>query len=128
MFWGVQLDCNRLIGDCWMCAQWLCCLFALVALAICSICSFLQKWPDADFVIYIIEQTNDGRKFNRGKLLNVGYDLAKKDGCAVVVFHDVDLLPSDELLPYYCTVPEPSKPCHIARVRRRWHQRFCMLW
>ena len=92
------------------------CFICLCFLLVCSTCSFLEKWPDADFVIYIIEQTNDGRKFNRGKLLNVGYDLAKKDGCAVVVFHDVDLPPSDELLPYYCTVPEPGKPCHIARV------------
>ena len=31
------------------------------------------------FHIYIIEQShNDGRKFNRGKLLNIGYNIAKK--------------------------------------------------
>lgn len=95
------------------------CCWRIVHVCVRSVRSFLQKWPGADFIIYIVEQTNDGRKFNRGKLLNVGFDLAKKDGCAVVVFHDVDLLPSDELLPFYCTVPEPRKPCHIARVRRR---------
>src|SRR5690606_13315596 len=79
----------------------------------------MQKWPGSDFVIYIVEQTNDNRKFNRGKLLNVGFDLAKNDGCAAVIFHDVDLLPSEELLPYYCNVPERGRPCHIARVNNR---------
>ena len=45
------------------------------------------------FHIFIIEQSNDGRKFNRGKLLNIGFDLAKHSH-DVFIFHDVDLLPS----------------------------------
>lgn len=72
------------------------------------------------FRIYIVEQSSDGRKFNRGKLLNIGYDIAKKDGCRVFVFHDVDLLPSPELLPYYTDEPAPDKPVHIARVWNRY--------
>jgi hypothetical protein len=36
----------------------------------------------------------DGYKFNRGKLLNVGAWLAFKAGFEAVCFHDVDLLPS----------------------------------
>jgi len=64
--------------------------------------------------IYIIEQSNDGRKFNRGKLLNIGYDLAAKERCQVFVFHDVDLIPTAELVPFY-TNPS-SGPVHIARV------------
>ena len=34
-----------------------------------------------DYRIYIIEQSADGRKFNRGQLLNAGYVLARRDGC-----------------------------------------------
>lgn len=31
------------------------------------------------FHIFIIEQSQDGKKFNRGKLLNAGFDIARKD-------------------------------------------------
>lgn len=44
------------------------------------------------FHIFIIEQSTDGRKFNRGKLLNAGFDIARND-YDVFIFHDVDLLP-----------------------------------
>lgn len=40
----------------------------------------------------MVEQTADGRKFNRGKLLNAGFDMARDD-YDVFIFHDVDLLP-----------------------------------
>lgn len=50
-----------------------------------------------EFRVYVVEQSADGRKFNRGKLLNIGFDLARRDGCGAFLFHDVDLLPSDEL-------------------------------
>lgn len=79
--------------------------------------TFLLK-GNAQFKIYIIEQSNDGRKFNRGKLLNVGFILAKEDNCSVFVFHDVDLLPSEDLLPYYTSCPKDG-PVHIAR---RWNR------
>jgi len=88
-----------------------------------------------DYHIYIIEQSNDERKFNRGKLLNIGFDIAKKNKCRkgngnndsermvdhdVFIFHDVDLLPTnDEVLgPYYTQFP--SVPIHIARVWDRY--------
>lgn len=70
------------------------------------------------FFIYIVEQSSDGRKFNRGKLLNIGFELACRDGCQVFVLHDVDLIPSVELLPWYTRVPE--QPVHIARVWNRY--------
>lgn len=47
--------------------------------------------------VYVVEQSADGRKFNRGKLLNIGFDLARAEGCGAFLFHDVDLLPSDKL-------------------------------
>lgn len=72
------------------------------------------------FHIYIIEQSNDNRKFNRGKLLNIGFDQAEKDGCDIFIFHDVDLLPSTELLGDYTTDPNTTGPIHIARVWDRY--------
>lgn len=63
--------------------------------------SFLAGQMGASFKVFVVEQSaDDGRKFNRGKLLNVGFDLARQEGCsseAAFVFHDVDLLPSQEL-------------------------------
>ena len=66
---------------------------------------FLSKAVDGDgaargvgeFRVYVVEQSADSRKFNRGKLLNIGFDLARQEGCAAFLFHDVDLLPSDKL-------------------------------
>jgi len=80
--------------------------------------TFLQP-SLTSYHIYIIEQSSDQRKFNRGKLLNIGFDLARKDGCDIFIFHDVDLLPSAELLPYYSKLPQ-SVPIHIARVWDRY--------
>jgi DNA-directed RNA polymerase II subunit RPB2 len=52
-------------------------------------------------VIFAI-QTNDGEKFNRGQLLNAGFLYASQfEAFDNVIFHDVDLLPGDELIPYY---------------------------
>jgi hypothetical protein len=52
--------------------------------------------------------------------LNVGFALAKKRSASVYIFHDVDLLPSRDLLPYYERVPPVSQPVHIARVWNRY--------
>ena len=73
----------------------------------------------AEYKIYIIEQSMDDRKFNRGKLLNIGVKIAKKYKHNIFIFHDVDLLPSPELIPWYCTEPV-DKPIHIARVWDRY--------
>ena len=90
----------------------------------------------SNFRIYIVEQSNDGRKFNRGKLLNIGFDLAHihrkgkttstgntstgKNGNGnnmgakhnVFIFHDVDLLPNPQLNEAYLKFP--TVPHHIA--------------
>jgi N-terminal region of glycosyl transferase group 7/N-terminal domain of galactosyltransferase len=80
--------------------------------------TFLRQ-SGCDYRIFIIEQYIDDRKFNRGKLLNIGFDIACKDNYNIFIFHDVDLLPSIELLPYYSTLP--SSPVHIARVWNRYN-------
>lgn len=65
--------------------------------------------PDAH--IWIIEQSDDGRKFNRGALLNAGSAIAMKEGYSHIIYHDVDVLPRAPLRPYYEAFPE--KPVHI---------------
>ena len=79
---------------------------------------FLNK-SNKPYRIYIVEQSDDGRKFNRGKLLNIGYKIAKDEGSEVFIFHDVDLLPSEDLIPYYTEIQE--HPIHIARVWNRYN-------
>jgi hypothetical protein len=66
-----------------------------------------------DWNVLVIEQTDDGRKFNRGALLNVGAKIADKSGIEYVIFHDVDLLPLMKIVPYYTAFPE--KPIHIGK-------------
>jgi hypothetical protein len=82
-------------------------------------CAFMQ---DQQFSIYIVEQSRDGRKFNRGKLLNIGYVIARNEKCDSMIFHDVDLLPSPELKPYYTAVPADHQAVHIARVWDRYNK------
>jgi hypothetical protein len=86
-----------------------------------SMSSFFNDNSTITYRIYIIEQSDDKRKFNRGKLLNIGYDISKKVGCEVFIFHDVDLIPSSELIKYYTTKPNDNHPVHIARVWDRYN-------
>ena len=43
----------------------------------------------------IIVNQDDGKLFNRGILLNIGFKYAEELGCDYVVFHDVDMIPED---------------------------------
>ena len=74
-----------------------------------------------NYKIFVIEQPEDGHKFNRGQLLNAGFDIASTEGYNNFIFHDVDLLPSDELKPYYENIPT-DKPVHIAAVWDRYNK------
>jgi hypothetical protein len=62
---------------------------------------------DIEYEIFIIEQS-EGKPFNRGKLLNVGYNYAVKKGCDYFVFHDVDMLPENVDYSY------SDRPLHLA--------------
>jgi hypothetical protein len=79
-----------------------------------------QQGLVSSYHVYIVEQSNDERKFNRGKLLNIGFDLARKSrrGHDVFIFHDVDLLPQDDIGKWYAQFPK--RPLHIARVWKRY--------
>jgi predicted glycosyltransferase involved in capsule biosynthesis len=92
----------------------------MVVFTIRRLCRFLSL-SNQPFVIYIVEQSDDGRKFNRGQLLNIGFDVACKDMCDIFVFHDVDLIPSDDLLSAYTTLPLGSNLMHIAKVWDRYN-------
>lgn len=61
--------------------------------------------------IYIIEQSNDGKKFNRGALLNAGARIARKENHDVVILHDVDLIAEPIMMEYYMSFP--VHPIHI---------------
>nr|VFK19238.1 MAG: N-terminal region of glycosyl transferase group 7 [Candidatus Kentron sp. LPFa] len=71
-----------------------------------------------DFHLIIVEQAKDGRKFNRGKLLNVGFRIAKAHGYDYHIFHDIDLLPDNNLLGYYGFYPD--NPLHLAAVWKKY--------
>ena len=70
-----------------------------------------------EFQIIVVEQSDDDRGFNRGQLLNVGFNLAKGAGFDYVIFHDVDLLGKSDRngnrsgAEWYLWYPE--KPVHI---------------
>ena len=75
--------------------------------------------------VVVVEQSDDGERFNRGKVLNVAYDLARKlhgplDD-VVVVLHDVDLLPRATLAPQYgCVAVQPGHALHLAHSWKRY--------
>ena len=73
------------------------------------------------FRYLVVEQSRDGRKFNRGKLLNVGFAVGAKFGApAWWLFHDVDLLPDRRLHALYATSPERA-PIHIGKLFSRYN-------
>ena len=71
-----------------------------------SMSHFLKK-EHIDHEIFIIEQ--DGAKlFNRGMILNIGFNYAVKRGCDYVAFHDIDMLP------LYVDYSYSDVPLHLA--------------
>jgi len=82
------------------------------------------------FHVIIVEQTNDGYKFNRGKALNAGFIMATALNRADIYgapfsksfnafcFHDVDLLPGPRLGPWYAK--RPDRPIHVGSAWGRY--------
>lgn len=67
---------------------------------------------NVEFKIFVIEQSDDGKKFNRGKLLNIGLKIAMDEKYRILITHDVDLLPQENILNYY--LKKFKFPMHIA--------------
>jgi hypothetical protein len=57
--------------------------------------------PLCGFHIYIITQSDDGEKFNIGKLKNIGFEIASKGGYDNYIFSDIDAIPDTELIKYF---------------------------
>lgn len=74
-----------------------------------QIVPILQR-QNLHYRIFVIEQ-NDQKGFNRGKLLNIGFNEALRlFPYACVVFHDVDLIPEDDRIDYGCV----KSPMHLS--------------
>lgn len=72
----------------------------------------MKRWH-SNWPIIIIEQSQ-GKKFNRGALLNIGTRYAEKLGSKYVIYHDVDLIPLSSIVPYYTAFPEI--PIHVGAI------------
>jgi hypothetical protein len=58
--------------------------------------------PYCNFHVYIIEQNDDGEKFNIGKLKNIGFKIAnEEDKYDTFIFSDIDTIPDYDLMPYF---------------------------
>ncbi|KAM5179957.1 beta-1,4-galactosyltransferase 4 [Mantella aurantiaca] len=69
---------------------------------------FLQR-QQLDYGIYVIHQAGEG-KFNRAKLLNVGYlEALKEEKWDCFILHDVDLVPENDFNTYLCD----TEPKHL---------------
>ncbi len=64
---------------------------------------------DIEYKIFVIEQDNE-KPFNRGWLLNVGFEISQKQGYDYFCFHDIDMLPEDDS----CDYSWVEKPTHLA--------------
>lgn len=64
----------------------------------------------------MVEQSEDGRKFNRGQLLNIGAHLAALAHAEALILHDVDLLPSEDMREVYRRPPPRGCAVHLASV------------
>ena len=73
------------------------------------------KKKNIEFRCYIGHQVDD-KKFNRSGTKNVAYLAAKEDGCDYMAFHDVDMLPHDNV-----DYSHPGDtPKHIATYLSQW--------
>ncbi len=79
---------------------------------------FLSK-QNIDFKLFIVEQGND-YAFNRGWLLNVGYDIASQQEYDYFCFHDIDMLPEDD----NCDYSWVDKPTHLASRLSKFNYRL----
>ena len=71
--------------------------------------NFLQR-QGLNYTIVIVNQLSKS-KFNRAKLMNIGYDqmMRRCPECSCFIFHDVDLIPYDNENLYACL----EKPRHM---------------
>ena len=73
--------------------------------------------------LLVCEQSDDGKLFNRGAVLNAAVRLLSDQvpNLSHVVLHDVDLLPNEHLKSIYAACPEPGTVVHPASVWERYN-------
>ncbi|XP_039281191.1 beta-1,4-galactosyltransferase 4-like isoform X1 [Nilaparvata lugens] len=70
---------------------------------------FLQRQQNS-YGIFVVDQKEDGRPFNKAMIMNAGFAEVNKTGqFSCFIFHDVDLLPEDDRNLYSCA----DQPRHI---------------
>uniref|UniRef100_A0A6C0HGG6 Galactosyltransferase C-terminal domain-containing protein n=1 Tax=viral metagenome TaxID=1070528 RepID=A0A6C0HGG6_9ZZZZ len=78
----------------------------------------MKRWHP-DWPVLVIEQSEDGKQFNKGALMNIGTRYAQKMGATYIIIHDVDLIPLSPIVPLYTGFPE--KPINIGHVwQTKW--------
>lgn len=83
---------------------------------------FLAKKPNLDYKIFLVEPSFNNQTFNRGLLLNIGFiesinyfkSLSSKNQQNIImpncfIFHDVDMLPENDLNDYSCSISRPKQ-------------------
>lgn len=61
---------------------------------------FMDK-TQLEYEIFVIHQTTKSGEYNLGKLYNSGYEIAENAGCSKFIFHNINLLPAENMIPYY---------------------------
>lgn len=82
-----------------------------LSLLVANLHLFLIHQKVAEYRLFIVEQT-DSHKFNRAKLFNVGFDVARQKWRADVdcfLFHDVEYVPANYSNLYLCA----TQPRHL---------------
>ena len=87
------------------------------------ISNFRKDGIKATAKITIIKQTHDSKRFNRGALLNVGFIENADDDADAFIFHDVDLLPNENMKEYYAKKYKPTDIVHFAGAWNRYSNR-----
>ena len=86
------------------------------------LCAFLPpRLPHSrapvDYTVVVAEEEDTAtHRFNRGALLNLAFHLCPRP-VDLVIFHDVDLLPSDDLASHYAVPLPPGAARHLGA---RW--------
>ncbi len=74
-----------------------------------NLINHFRKFPQLKFKIIICEQKKSNQKFNKGQLINLGLLIAKSNGCTHVVVNNINLIISEEMIPYYFSFEEANK-------------------
>lgn len=73
-----------------------------------------------DYMVIIISQLGK-EKFNRGALMNIGFVEAQKlYDWECFIFHDIDLLPENDRIPYRCL----DQPVHLSAAISKYNYRY----